>query len=104
MTNKISVAASGVRAGDPIRNDAGTTAHPTFARGTVTEVHREDGPTLLTTADAMGPHGGFRPEPDERFAVARYPESSASGAAVLNWPGETRFAALWPSSAACSPY
>lgn len=83
MTNKITVAASEVRANDHIYNGTGTNAHPTFAWETVTEVRVEDGLILLITGNLKGPHGEFWLEADEQIVVIRYPEPAATETAPV---------------------
>ena len=77
MTNRITLSALEVRVNDHIYNGTGTTAHPTCAWETVTEVRSEDGLILLITGNKKGPHGEFWLEPDEQIVVMRYPETNA---------------------------
>ena len=77
MTTKITVVASDVRVNDQIYSGTGTSAHPTFAWETVTEVRSVDGLILLITGNVKGPHGEFWLEPDEQIAVIRHAEPTA---------------------------
>ena len=86
MTNRITIPAVEVRAGDHIYDGPGANAHPTFAWETVTGVRREDGLVVVLAGRLEASQGEFWFEPDEPVTIIRYPTEATEAPALKAHP------------------